>query len=380
MITTESRSSNAYWNLKQGWGSPWTTYDGNVISRLETITGYRGPRLADAMHDVNHTKMVVARVGAHIHSYDGQSLFGTWPVGCVGGPYYTVRSTLGLDFPKSESDALTRQMLGSIEPSVSVPNMLLELPQTLSLWRSLKDPLLRAVDLARSSSVRSRVRHGSNALLAQQFGLAPLIGDLTKLLTSTKSIHSEVARIQRIPRLKWEPTTKRLAPRSVNVAWFVDGPWSLGAPSIEATGADVKASVHYEQRRTMVIADPGQLATKVAQDLYGFNSPASVLWEATPFSFVGDWFFPIGDYLKALDKSQLANSLQIRRVCTCVKAQATADVYMTWQYSTRTVVATAMSSIFQRFIGLPNMTSSLSQLEMPDLRQATLAGALCFQR
>jgi len=33
----------------------------------------------------------------------------------------------------------------------------------------------------------------------------------------------------------------------------------------------------------------------------GITNPASLAWELTPFSFVVDWFFPIGDYLNRLD-------------------------------------------------------------------------------
>lgn len=35
-------------------------------------------------------------------------------------------------------------------------------------------------------------------------------------------------------------------------------------------------------------------------DLLGLDDPLSVLWEVTPFSFVADWFVPIGSYLSAL--------------------------------------------------------------------------------
>jgi hypothetical protein len=33
----------------------------------------------------------------------------------------------------------------------------------------------------------------------------------------------------------------------------------------------------------------------------GFTNPLSLAWELLPFSFVGDWFLPIGDYLEALE-------------------------------------------------------------------------------
>lgn len=33
----------------------------------------------------------------------------------------------------------------------------------------------------------------------------------------------------------------------------------------------------------------------------GLTNPASVAWELVPFSFVVDWFAPVGDWLNALD-------------------------------------------------------------------------------
>ena len=33
--------------------------------------------------------------------------------------------------------------------------------------------------------------------------------------------------------------------------------------------------------------------------LHGLSDPAQVLWELTPYSFVADWFYPIGSYLEA---------------------------------------------------------------------------------
>lgn len=45
---------------------------------------------------------------------------------------------------------------------------------------------------------------------------------------------------------------------------------------------------------------------KISDDLsrqaaqLGFTNPANVVWELAPFSFVADWFLPIGDYLQGL--------------------------------------------------------------------------------
>lgn len=46
-----------------------------------------------------------------------------------------------------------------------------------------------------------------------------------------------------------------------------------------------------------------------AFDLLGLTDPASVLWEITPYSFVFDWFVPVGDYLAALAVSRTLTGL-----------------------------------------------------------------------
>lgn len=51
--------------------------------------------------------------------------------------------------------------------------------------------------------------------------------------------------------------------------------------------------------------DRKQIVAKIYENggeavaLVGLTDPASVLWEITPFSFVADWFIPIGSYLSA---------------------------------------------------------------------------------
>lgn len=42
---------------------------------------------------------------------------------------------------------------------------------------------------------------------------------------------------------------------------------------------------------------------------FGLTNPAEIIWELLPFSFVADWFLPIGDYLSALDTNLRFNHL-----------------------------------------------------------------------
>jgi len=63
--------------------------------------------------------------------------------------------------------------------------------------------------------------------------------------------------------------------------------------SIVAGGKDYQA---YGFTQTQLIAFLSEVNTP---QLIGLTDPASIAWELTPFSFVADWFIPIGSYLAA---------------------------------------------------------------------------------
>lgn len=63
--------------------------------------------------------------------------------------------------------------------------------------------------------------------------------------------------------------------------------------------AQVQTSTHVEVTVALWYSI-NDSAVKTTSEL-GLTNPATVLWELVPFSFVVDWFLPIGDYLNALD-------------------------------------------------------------------------------
>jgi hypothetical protein len=60
----------------------------------------------------------------------------------------------------------------------------------------------------------------------------------------------------------------------------------------------------------------GQLIAKITEKnvpgLLGLIDPSTVLWELTPWSFVADWFIPIGSYLQARGVSQFTSGTYIK--------------------------------------------------------------------
>jgi len=53
---------------------------------------------------------------------------------------------------------------------------------------------------------------------------------------------------------------------------------------------------------------PPETFVQVLANLTSLN-PASIAWELTPFSFVVDWFFDVGGYLRALETALIYGSL-----------------------------------------------------------------------
>jgi hypothetical protein len=50
---------------------------------------------------------------------------------------------------------------------------------------------------------------------------------------------------------------------------------------------------------------------KAALVNYGWQNPASLVWEVIPYSFVVDWMIPVGDYLASLDALRAVSTAKV---------------------------------------------------------------------
>ena len=55
-------------------------------------------------------------------------------------------------------------------------------------------------------------------------------------------------------------------------------------------------------------------------DGLGFTDPASVLWELMPYSFVIDWFLPIGNFLEAANASRVTTGVMVETTSHLIRA------------------------------------------------------------
>lgn len=204
----------------------------------------------------------------------------------------------------AETDRKARaQVLGNIRSgSCSVPTMIAEAGKTAQMvfktatslarcYRSLRhgDPVAaaRALGLTSQKSFnkkflqdygRDASQAAANGWLTLNYGWKPLLMD----------IHNSAKALADIQYKDYSRLFFASGYSSSQSSGTVRAP--LGASSRRVQSHSVKYGMCY----TMADGEPP------VEQILGLVNPLEVAWEVIPFSFVVDWFFPIGDYLQQL--------------------------------------------------------------------------------
>lgn len=91
-------------------------------------------------------------------------------------------------------------------------------------------------------------------------------------------------------------------------------------------------------------------------DMFGVSAGVSMLWEATPFSFVVDWFLNVGDFLEQFDKPFLDTDVEVIDYCISTKAVRTTYIDMWRSSSLWQTGFTVTQNHYQRTRCLPDYT------------------------
>lgn len=161
---------------------------------------------------------------------------------------------------------------------------LAEISQTIGLISDLAVKLGKSFILLKKGKLLDALKNlspsnrgeVSNVFLAYRYGVAPLMGDI------------QGAAEQLAERVLGIRSTMVRAKKSRLVRSFID--YGNFKVTIE-TRIDVKYKVSYAFNGSETISTLSRL---------GFTSPANVAWELVPFSFVLDWFLPIGNFLSSI--------------------------------------------------------------------------------
>lgn len=149
--------------------------------------------------------------------------------------------------------------------------------------------------------IRRKIDTGdmSGAWLALRYGWQPMLNDIFELM---KFIESKNKR----RTLVYHSTSSKFDTANVSV---VPKMYSLVAHRQATVRYKVTLSEHMSMARTL-----------------GLLAPWSVIWEKIPFSFVWDWFMPIGSYLDSLSLFQGFDAQMCKTTYCRAEAQRSASV------------------------------------------------------
>lgn len=194
---------------------------------------------------------------------------------------------LTLTHPVSNTDAAT-QVLARTNPNkyaVNGPVSFLELRELPLLLKKQGDNI---------------IEHAAGGYLTWQFGWKPLISDLKKLLDFNGLVDKKVKELEHLyqrgglhrKRSFGTVHTELVTPYVEQSAWGVSLPYKLKAVTSKEKWATVRWSPTVLPPR-----DKASLRRQAIQIVYGLELSPSNVWEATPWSWLVDWFSNVGDYL-----------------------------------------------------------------------------------
>ncbi|UUW21392.1 MAG: maturation protein [Sanya fiers-like virus 45] len=212
----------------------------------------------------------------YIRLSDSQALSGPSDVAVSCEVLYCSAQFLADAFCKEYDHLLIRKIYQKImNQQVHIGNLLAERHQTLELlttnWRRLKDLILLKKSFFKSvGKALMSPRAWANEVLAFKFGVQPLINDIQQACQVLQNGLGE-------PEL----VVRTNVTRNVNL--------SSGGNSFSG-----KAVISYVIKYNI----ENELAKRLNE--FGLLDPSQIAWEVTPWSFVIDWFLPVGEWLQSL--------------------------------------------------------------------------------
>lgn len=205
-------------------------------------------------------------------------------------------------------------MKPSLNSGFSLSNFILELAELkflLKIWRDGAGYIAKW----KSQSKKQRVAQG---YLGWNFGVKLFVQDCItmheKLTNMEQTLNDYKSRQGRPMTSHW----KYQEPQQSQDAKINTSGTSMAKGSMDRV---YHASMRYTY--TVPAIDSEYAKLKGILDILGLQVNASVIWEAIPFSFVGDWWLGVGNYLQALRTDYLDSVVHLQDFCVSRKDRET---------------------------------------------------------
>lgn len=203
-----------------------------------------------------------------------------------------------MDFP---AQYLITKALANVNPSVpdvSVPNFIFEFKDFPRMLRNAGDILSGL----RRPSKGINPKNANDGYLAWQFGWAPLISDLSKLVDTAKLIEKRMASFKK--HAGGGKVHRRLGGRSTTHS-VSEGNWMTG--EFTYTRWYITDSEDQQWWYSCDLYIPQSPPTRqsqwipAAEAALGGHYSAATIWNAVPWSFLIDYFIDVNSFLNAID-------------------------------------------------------------------------------
>lgn len=261
-----------------------------------------------------------------------------------------------------------------VPTTVSLPNFLYELREMKSMIPSIEKTSLS--------------KTAANNFLAFEFGVKPFISDIKAILELSSKVEKRLQHLLSVNRkatrlsynkdqdLSNEPLTYYLSGVSI-------GPntqQSIFDLEFKRVSARLQLHIGAELYQDLQGLSDSMSTMKALASSGGFSSPARVVWNAIPYSFVVDWFFHVGKLLDTLTIQPFGGEYSVYNVGYSIKSEC---VYYVSQVhrgvnSSDPLGTVSMKSYIRR-PGYP-MTSLFLTNASLDPKQQVLALAMLEQK
>lgn len=229
-----------------------------------------------------------------------------------------------------EGATLTARMSPN-KPAVDLPLFLFELrdlPGMLEHVNSFAKSLPKAIDLIKSAgdSLLARGSKGAaNNFLQYQFGWAPLISDLQSMFSFGDAFKRRRKQLNSLwdkgLHRKIELDRKEQTNREENFSYYEQiGPFVCTGKNSFTTISRSWGTSRWKSTAPAPTSDKDK-DWETTRSLLGLGLSPATLWQAIPWSFLVDYFVPIGDYLDTY-----RNSVPCGPVSVCVMRETITTV------------------------------------------------------
>lgn len=288
-----------------------------------------------------------------------------------------------LDIPDVSSlhgEAMQFFKAGCQNQEIDLGAFLAELKQGIRLLPDLGTTLSGLGRALRTKSVKYTLKRFADLHLTYSFGIKPLISDIEALIGSAKALQKKLAFLRKNSgkpvRVDFSKDVFPVSPLGTTVILDNVNEKVVHRNEGYVCKYHAFATIIYDVSR---ISDL-ELQLKLLTRRFGLDKPLGTLWELTPWSFVIDWVFSIGQWL---DRITPAVTLPVRFIDLgySVKIKRRDIVRLDRKFpkgGNGNFQAGIFRSRYVRYPGLPVSFSSLSDSDLT-LRQLALSMSLSLQ-